>query len=157
MAYKTTAELKQALLEKSKNALIIFQAKVDEVINRYIKEYYAEYTPAEYIRTYQLYRSIVKSAVEPTGNGFRCSVYLDVDGLNYSLHQTRSMGDRRQSGEEANIVEGSIHGFHGGPPAPHGTKKIYGTDIYGESMEWLDANAIDGLKRAFREAGIPVK
>lgn len=45
MVFKNEEQLKSFLLQKCKNALIKSQEQVYQIINRFVKEFYAEYNP----------------------------------------------------------------------------------------------------------------
>ena len=66
MTFNTVEELEKYVLEQARKSLIPIQEQVYAIINRFVKEYYAEYTPEVYERTYQLYKSLVKSDIEKT-------------------------------------------------------------------------------------------
>ena len=51
-------ELNAILLQKTKNAVIKAEETVYNIIHRFVKEYYAEYDPVMYVRTYQFYQSL---------------------------------------------------------------------------------------------------
>ena len=73
-AIRNTRKLNRKLEDSLKNALIIAQSKAYQCINSFIKEYYAEYEPVEYERTYSFYKSLVKSDIRKTKNGYVCEV-----------------------------------------------------------------------------------
>lgn len=168
MTFKSIDELKNYILRKSGSAIAMAQEKVYQVIERFIKQYYAEYTPEVYERTYQLYRSLVKSDVKPTGNGWVAEVYFDLDALDYQIkHFTQwpvtsggymnpfnyavspdgSFSNPKGSAEK--VLSSAAHGYHGG--------KFAGTAIWDEPMIVLWKSKRDLLKKALIDAGIPVK
>ena len=126
---------------KMPNAIKQAQEEVYKVIDRYIKTYYAEYSPEFYDRTYQLFNSLVKTEIIPSGNGFKAQVYFDVDSLDYKPSW---------SGEKT--MQNAGYGMHATYP-----KRIPGTPIWLAPTGELDATAMTILKEAIIAAGIPVK
>lgn len=154
--FKNEAELKQFLLKKCENALIKSQSLVYQIINRFVKEYYAEFSPEMYERTYQLYRSLVKSDVKRVGNGYEAYVYFDIDALDHYVHSIRVNGKvYSYSGihkwSEEQILDTALTGG-----LPHGGY-AGGTAIWSESLSMLNAEAINTLKRMLVSEGIPIK
>lgn len=146
MVFKSEKELKEFILKKCKNALIKSQEQVYQIINRFIKEFYAEFSPEMYERTYQLYRSLVKSEIIYTGNGYEAKVYFDLSSIGY---ETGS----RPSGEQ--VMQAAEWGRHGAMGLAVADFK--GTSIWHEPLEILDAEAIEILKRMLIAEGIPIK
>lgn len=146
MVFKNEAELKKFLLQKCKNALIKSQEQVYQVINRFVKEFYAEFTPEMYERTYQLYCSLVKSDIIPTANGYEAEVYFDLSSLYY-------VTGSKPSGEQ--VMQAAEWGRHGAMGLAVADFK--GTSIWHEPLSILDAQAIEILKRMLISEGIPIK
>lgn len=152
MTFKNEAEFKKFLLQKCKNALIKSQAQVYQIINRFVKEYYASFSPELYERTYQLYKSLVKSDIEPTANGFEAQVYFDLSELDY-------MTGARPSGEQ--VMSAAKQGFHGAMGTVENVELKYintgGVGIWDDPKKILDAEAINILVRMLKSEGIPIK
>ena len=146
MIIKNETQLKQILLAKCKNALIKTQEQVYQIINRFVKEFYAEYSPEMYERTYQLYRSLVKSEIIPTGNGYEAYVYFDLSSIDY-------VTGRNPSGEQ--VMQAADYGRNGAMGLAVADFK--GTSIWYESLNVLNAEAINTLKRMLISEGIPIK
>lgn len=146
MVFKNEAELKKFLMPKIENALVKSQEQVYQIIDRFIKEFYAEFSPEMYERTYQLYRSLVKSEIIPTGNGFEANVYVDIGSLDY-------VTGARPSGEQ--VVDAANWGRHGAMGLAVADFK--GTSIWSEPMQILSVEAINILKRMLISEGIPIK
>lgn len=145
MVFKNEAQLKSFLLSKCQNALIKAQEQVYQIIDRFVKEFYAEFSPEMYERTYQLYRSLVKSDVVPTGNGYKAEVYFDVSSLVYTSGSS-------PSGEQ--VMNAAAYGGHGA----EGLHIIAGgTGIWDEPKQILNAEAINILKRMLISEGIPIR
>ena len=146
--FKTEAELKGFLMSQLKNVVVKMQEQVYQIIDRFIKEYYAEYTPVMYERTYQLYKSLVKSDIEKTANGYKAYVYVDLNSLDYNGHNA----------DEKWVVQTAMEGYpkgsgdrvHGGYPTDKSTA------IWLEATEILDKNAIDMFAKFLKQEGVKV-
>ena len=167
MTFDSIDALKSYILSRSKVAIQKAQEQVYQVIDRFVKEYYAEYSPEVYESTYQLYRSLVKSEIVQSGNGWVANVYFDLDSLDYQIkHFTRypvSGGYMNPfnldispdgtfpnpDGSAEKVMESAAHGRHGG--------KAHGTAIWDEPIALLNTEAYNILKRMLIDSGIPVK
>ena len=145
MVFKNETQLKAFLLPKCRNALAKAQAQVYQIIDRFVKEYYAEFSPEMYERTYQLYQSLVKSEIVSTGNGFEARVYFDLGSLDY-------VTGARPSGEQ--VMGAAEFGRHGAMGLAVADFK--GTSIWHEPKAILDAQAIEILKKMLISEGIPI-
>ena len=153
MMIKSKEELRNVLKERALNALLKTQAQVYEIINRFVKEYYAEYSPTFYERTYQLYRSLVTSKIQPTKNGYKCSVYFDINRLDYYMKMVKGKQRRNKGWSAAKTLKTAMTSKH-----PHGGyRKIGGTAIWIEAMRVIDKNGIEILKKMLKDSGIPLK
>lgn len=146
MVFKNEAQLKSFLLSKCQNALIKAQEQVYQIIDRFVKEFYAEFSPEMYERTYQLYRSLVKSDIVSTGNGYKAEVYFDISSLDY-------VTGSRPSGEQ--VMGAAEWGRHGAMGLA--VVDFKGTSIWHEPLEILNAEAINILKKMLISEGIPIK
>ena len=145
MVFKNESQLKSFLLNKCKNALIKSQEQVYQIIDRFVKEFYAEFSPEMYERTYQLFRSLVKSEIIPTSNGYKAEVYFDYSSLVYTTGSN-------PSGEQ--VMNAASYGGHGA----EGLHIIAGgTGIWSEPKYMLDSNAIGILKKMLISEGVPIK
>lgn len=147
MVFRNESQIKSFLMAKCKNALIKSQEQVYQIIDRFVKEFYADYSPELYERTYQLYRSLVKSDIISTGTGYEARVYFDLSELDYIY-------GAQPSGEQ--VMGAAAEGWHGadGLLVKSGNT---GVSIWNDPKEILDANAIDILARMLKAEGIPIK
>lgn len=146
MVFKNEAELRNYVLPKMKNAIVKAQSQVYQIVDRFVKEFYAEYPPEVYERTYQLYRSLVKSNIVPTKNGYEAEVYFDLSSIDY-------VTGSRPSGEQVmGAAEWGRHGAMGLAVAD-----FKGTSIWHEPLDILNAEAINILKKMLISEGIPIK
>ena len=144
MVFKNSEELKNYILTHGQVAVEKAKERVANIINHFLLQYYREFEPEVYVRTYQLLQSLVKSDVKFTGNGWVAEVYFDLSKLNYTAPGTN------WSSEQV-LNEAMVGGTHGGYKASANTK------IWTESMNVLNAEAINTLKEMLISEGIPIK
>ena len=169
MTFNSFGELKNYILSKSQIAIRVAQEEVYGIIYKFVKQYYSEYDPSVYERTYQLLRSLVKTEVVPTDNGWEAQIYFDIGALDYTIKTftkpeyywdetyhspfcsaTSTDGVfENPKGSGQKVVESAMHGKHGG--------KASGTAIWDESKRILDREAINILKKWLERYGIPLK
>ena len=167
MTFNSIDALKSYILSRSKVAIQKAEEQVYQILDRFMKEYYAEFSPEVYERTYQLYRSLVKSEIIPTGDGYKACVYFDATNLDYQIkHLTRYPVDggymnpyngaissdgtfQNPKGSAELTLESAMHGSHGG--------YTNGTAVWDEGIAVLNAEMYNILKRMLRDSGIPVK
>lgn len=146
MVFKNEKQLRDFLLKKCSNALLKSQEQVYQIIDRFVKEFYAEFSPEMYERTYQLYRSLVKSEIVSTGSGYEAQVYFDLSSLDY-------VTGSKPSGEQVmGAAEWGRHGAMGLAVAD-----FKGTSVWQEPLAILNAEAINILKKMLISEGIPIK
>lgn len=167
-------ELEAYVLKQSERAISMVQEEVYMIIDRFLKQYYAEYTPEFYKRTYQLYKSLVKSKVEKSDNGYVAYVYFDLDKLDYSM---KSFTDRRSIINEDGLYVNPFNRKQTSPnnwfhnkgysnertlstamidSNPHGGRKS-GTSIWIESVATIYQEIRPIFKKYLIQNGIPVK
>lgn len=156
MVFKNEAQLKEFLLKKCENALMKSQEQIYQIINRFVKQFYAEFSPEMYERTYQLYQSLVKTDIRHTGSGYEAYVYFDVDALDHYFHSMRVNGkvyqyEGKHKWSEQEILDTALTG-----DLPHGGY-AGGTAIWTEALSVLNVEAVNTLKRMLISEGIPIK
>jgi hypothetical protein len=77
-------DLEGHLKRIARNMLEKTRDEVYEAINLSINEYYKEFKPDRYERTYMFLRSLVKTEIKVRGNELYCEVKIDEDYLNYA-------------------------------------------------------------------------
>lgn len=156
MRISNSQQLETVMKERLKGAIVSAQEKVYQVIDKFLKQYYAEYTPMQYDRTYQLLRSLVKSEIINNGNGYKCRVFFDLSKIDYT-YKTINGKTYKNSGYGTIVTKEDIVGMamtsetHGGYKAPQNTA------IWNESMIELNRDKIKILKQALLDNGIPIK
>ena len=159
MTFDSIEALKSHILSESKGAIIIAQERVYRVIDGFLKKFYSEFDPSLYDRTQQLMRSLVKSNIVSTGNGWSVEIYFDLSRLDYSIKTLKGIGTwgntfKREDWTKENdewVLETAMIGSR-----PHGDYAS-GTAIWTESINVLHNEGIEILKQELIKAGIPVK
>jgi len=84
MATKTggSKELEAYLLNACKQLCEFASNEVYEAINYFIAQYYNEWTPQYYQRSYDMLHSAFKTTVKKQGNGYVAEVGIDYESLN---------------------------------------------------------------------------
>lgn len=165
MTFKTSAELKSYILKRSEVAIKLAQERIYQVIDRFLGQYYKEFEPEVYIRTFQLFRSLVKTDVKQVGNSWVAEVYFDLNALDYSTrivplnrpwskyakpyntyHREKWTKENDQWVLETAMTGDESHGGWG-----------WGDGIWDSSMKVLNKDTFNILKQELIKAGIPVK
>lgn len=168
MTFDSIEAFKSYILKQSEVAIKNAQDKVGNIINHFLTEYYKEYDPEVYVRTYQLLKSLVKSDVKRVGDSWVAEVYFDLDALNYATRivpqgQSWSAWASPESTFHRNdwthendkwVLETAMTGGNTG--RPHGGYAS-GTQVWNESLKILNVEAINILKEKLIQAGVPVK
>lgn len=140
---KSMSDLTKILESRIQQALKMTQQEIFEVIQQHITDYYHEYTPHVYQRTWEFLNSLIKTDIIKSSNGLSCSVEID---KNYLSHKYKGGITGRQAAIFANQHS------HGG---------VYDDDF---GKFWDDAMAEIGLepgiraimKDNLRKCGVPV-
>lgn len=149
MTFDSLDALESYILSKCEEAVKKAQLEVYAIIDRFLMEYYAEFDPVMYERTYQLLHSLVKSDVKATGNGYVAEVYFDVSLLDYSMKMVNGVSVPNKGWSEQATLESAAHGSHGG--------YIGGTAVWDSPLKIIDAKAIEILKKHLISVGIPLR
>lgn len=144
---KSLKDLKKKILElRIQKALEITQDEIWEVVQSHIDNYYNEYDPERYIRTFRFQtKSLIKTEVVKKDGKLCCTVEIDPNYLNYTYPGGYATG-------LGVVMEANRHS-HGG---------IYDDDFgcfWDDSMVELGlAPGIEALmKRNLIKCGIPIK
>lgn len=145
MTFSSSTELENYILSRMKIAITQTQEKIYKILDEFVKKFYSEYDPSIYERTYQLYHSLVKSEIIPTGNGYKANVYFDYSSLSY-------MTGAEPSGLQ--VMNAAASGGHGA----EGLYVVHGnTGIWDDPIVILRTEAHEMLKQSLIDAGIPIK
>lgn len=123
------------------------QEKIYQILDMFVKEFYSDYDPVMYERTYQLYRSLVKTDVYLIRNGYEAEVYFDLSSLNY-------ITGAKPSGEQ--VMDAAAYGGHGADGLRVVSGKS-GADIWNGVIPVLSTEAINILKEELIAQGVPIR
>lgn len=156
MVFKNENQLEKFLLQKCRTAVIGTEQKVHNIIDKCLRQFYAQFEPDEYKRTEQLLHSLVKSEVKKVGNSYEASVYFDVDGLNYQNGwiETKS-GLGYANWDKDTILDVVMTGSYSG--LPHGGY-AKGTAIWTKSQATIKTlgGVFEMLERELKMIGVPI-
>ena len=147
MVFKNEKELESFLLKKCKNALEKSQMQVYRIIEKFVREFYADYDPILYERTYKLLSSLVMSEIIQTNKGFEAHVYFNYEGLSYVTGAKPSM---------LRVLDAAAEGLHGAEDLRVMDGNT-GANIWSDPLVELDVKAINILVDMLRAEGIPIK
>lgn len=140
--FRTVVDIQKHLESACTIAIENVAKRMVEELESYIKEdFYNQYKPKLYDRTYQLLKSPKYNMLTTRS----AEVFIDMDVIHYLI------GDPQYSGDERDIVKLATLGYHGT------------TDIYREGMFWEDFNNWCNqniphlLKTELQKQGVPVK
>ena len=149
MTFDSTDALKNYILSQCAIAIRYAQMEVFNIIDKFLMNYYSEFSPEVYERTQQLLHSLVKSDIKSTGDGYEAEIYFDVGLLDYSMKTINGIQVPNKGWSEQATLEAAAHGSHGG--------WVSGTAIWDDPMKIIDAKAIEILKKHLIAAGIPLR
>lgn len=141
---KSMSDLTKIIESRIQQALKMTQQQIFEVIQQYIADYYHEYTPRIYQRTWEFLDSLIKTNIVKMNGTISCTVEIDKDYLSY-----RYKGGATGL-EVANYANQHSHGG------------VYDDDF---GQFWNDAMTELGLepgikylmKKNLKKCGVPVK
>lgn len=155
MIINSPSELQNQIMSRMKTAIIKMENEIHKVIDKFLHQYYSEYNPSVYERTYQLLHSLVKSEIIPNGTGYECHVYFDLEKIDYSykyINGKRYKNNTNAIGGTEGIVKLAMESHtHGGFIASENTA------IWNESMVELNSDKIAILKQCLLDSGIPIE
>lgn len=137
MLIKNDAQLKRAMQQAAKQALSEVEEQLKVCIDNYVRQYYTEYTPHQYKRTYQFLRSITKTEVSVRGNTISCDIHINTN-LNYSDPATE-------------VIDIINQGYHG-------NKYVKGIPVWQTAMDRINSTNmfVNGFKEALIRQGFTV-
>lgn len=144
-----TFQLRAAIESKIPSALSNTASRIYLIIDRFVKEYYAEFSPEIYERTYQLYKSLVKTDVMKTASGYRVELYFDASSLDYAFKTVNGNKVANVGYDEKKTLSSAMYGSHGGYEN--------GTAIWDESMAIVHSQLSRILREELVKNGIPLK
>lgn len=152
MEITSQLQLKLALEERISKSMKDLENHIYETVDKFLQEFYGEFTPVMYVRTKQFLHSLVATDIVYTGKGFEFKVYIDYSKVNYRQKKVRvnnivyTMENKGLSDEE--IMNRNLQGYHG---------RVKGTSICEKALRELIPNIVSRLKSYMKANGIPVK
>lgn len=167
MVVTNVNQLKAALDKACAEATLKIELYIHDVVDAYIKKFYIEWVPGPplpdgptnkkyinhygYQRMHQLIKSLIKTDVAKTANGYEAKVYLDFSKMNHDFNYVNGQKIRHKHWPEETIGRVAAETNY-----PHGGWER-GTTIWVDPIEELNGDKRELLKRMIIEAGIPVK
>lgn len=158
MIIKNDAQLRKVLMDKCATAVANAERKVFKEVSNNLDEFYFEYKPEEYIRTYALLNSLKHTGVKRTGNqhvsSAKAEVYFDTPHYQQGLMPLQHTpehgmyGWSSMTGEEVLDMALTSKSPHGG--------LIAGSPVWNKSMRKLGGKkGIKNLiKKELKEQGL---
>lgn len=101
-------DLQKALMPTMTKMVDVMAERVYQTLNYFLDEYYKDWTPESYRRTFDFLRSAVKVDAKPYRNGVRASVYIDYDAM-----------DDYVNASGFDVARWADNGMHGGLEVSH--------------------------------------
>lgn len=114
---KSTSQLEKLINTRIQKAVKMTRDYIYEMVHFHLMEYYRDYSPKSYMRTYQLLDSLVKMNVKVSGNMITAEVKIDEDYLNSEYE----IGD--WTGLQ--VVKSAEAGLHGGYAVGNGNATFW--------------------------------
>lgn len=135
-------DLQKALMPTMTKMIDVMAERVYQTLNYFLDEYYKDWTPDSYRRTFDFLRSAVKVDAKPYRNGVRASVYIDYDAMDDYVNATGFQ-----------VAEWANTGLHGGLEVNH--KPHVWRDTMGETIN--NGSLLDMAVQYLRSQGIAVQ
>lgn len=100
---KSMIDLEKFMLDHCKQLCEYAANEVYEAINYFLDQYYSEWKPATYQRTYEFLHSAFKTDIKKVGNGYEIEVGIDYESL-----------DDYENATGFEVVSYANQGLHGG-------------------------------------------
>lgn len=147
--FSSSAAINSYITSRLEPALVSTKLDVLKIIDKSMRDFYYDYTPSEYQRTYQLLNSMVDNGIVIGGSGGSFEIYFDSSRMS---HPNPAIG---YSGEEHDVEwseeEILSNSFIGGQP--HGG---FGSNPIWPNIEQGIADVPEILKSSLIAAGIPI-
>jgi len=143
MVFKNEAQLKSFLMKKCNEAVANTQKKIHEEFSGNLSQFYAEYSPEEYIRTGALFDSLEVVGVIQAGNRVEAEVYFITPSWEHGWVPLQSGNYGYSSWSDEKIMNVAMRGA-----LPHGGYEG-GTRIWTDSMNALGGQR--GIKNLLKQ------
>lgn len=112
------SELTAALLPTMESMVDLLAERVYETLNYFLLDFYNDYDPVSYRRSYDLLRSAVKVEPKRVGNKIIASVYIDYDSMDNYYNATGYQ-----------VASWANQGLHGGLDVGDNTPHVWDDTI----------------------------
>lgn len=139
----TVAQIKADLTKKVGVAMEMVKQEVCDIFVRVVKQYYREFEPNQYVRTYQIAQQaaqMANAAVKVRQIGANFEVYFDSNAMNHPN------GNWTEDMILSNVMESGDHGGASGG----------GTAVWTNATNILNTQIKQIIKRELIAAGIPI-
>lgn len=140
--FKTVIEMNNYIEAACEKALKIVAERMVEELESYIREdFYNQYKPRFYDRTYQLLKSPKYNMIDSR----TAKIFIDMNAIHYLID------DPAYNYDKTDIVKLASLGYHG-------TIDIFRPGMFWEDfIEWCNKNVPSLMRAALKSQGIPVK
>lgn len=140
--FTTMVDLEKYVESACEKAVQNVATRMVEELESYIREdFYNQYKPKFYTRTYSLLKSPKFNMLDPNS----AEVFIDMSTIHYLI------GDPQYDWDESDIVHLASLGYHG-------TKDIYREGMFWEDfIEWCNKNISHLLKSELKKQGLTIK
>lgn len=130
MIFRNEIELKNQLKKSIIKSVLVERTRIYNVIQKAVKDYYNDYSPQFYERTYQFLNSLVVTDIIDKGNRISARIYFDYASLDYSTKTFSKFGynpfNRKDipidggatfnnpKGNAYKVIQSASYGLHGG-------------------------------------------
>lgn len=149
--FNSVAELELYVVQRMHPAVRAVQERVHQIIQKYLEQFYGEYQPSVAIRTWQVFNSLVKTAVVRSGKGWEGEVYFDLGALSHPSSYIGQDGRTVTKGwsEGAILASVMVGATHGGATG--------GVPVWTNAMGEINPQWVSWFKQELIAAGIPVQ
>ena len=139
--FQTMVALEHYIESACERAIKEVAKKMVDELEGYIKaDFYNQYKPRIYVRTYQLLKSPKYNLLNPK----TAEIFIDMDVIHYLID------DPQYEGSSEDIVKLATMGYHG-------TVNIFRPGMFWEDfIKWANGNVPYMLKNELKKQGIPV-
>lgn len=141
-AFKTIIDVNNYIESACEKAIEIVAERMTNELESYIREdFYNQYRPRFYDRTYQLLKSPKYNMI----NSRSAEVFVDMNEIHYLID------DPAYNYDKTDIVKLASLGYHG-------TIDIFRPGMFWEDfVEWCNKNVPNLMKSALKSQGVPVR
>lgn len=154
---KSASQLQKILETKAKQAIILSQSEIYEVIQKHMEDYYNEAVfkngssePSFYSRTYRLLNSLIQTNIVIENGFVSCGVQIDDNYLKYQ-YPGNSSWENNKVATGADVIGWANEGLHGGTVSG-------GEPLWDSAIAELGGRAgiVKIIEKNFKKVGLPL-